>query len=262
MELRLNNHILKSILSTVAFLISFSFDSCAQRNVKDSIIGTPWISIEYGLNWTGGDLAEKHGLINQIGLFTGYKTNKNWTFGLEGNFMFGNDIRVTGLFDHLLDSKGNITDINGDIAKVRVLSRGFHVNFLVGKIFSAFSHNKNSGLYVNAGIGFLAHKIRVETQDQVIPSLELDYRKGYDRLSTGLNTHQFIGYSFMANQGALNFYAGFYFQQGYTYNQRDVFFDKPDTEVSKEMMIDLQSGFKVAWLIPIYKRVPKEYYFN
>ena len=34
------------------------------------------------------------------------------------------------------------------------------------------------------------------------------------------------------------------------------------TEVSKEMMIDLQSGFKVAWLIPIYKRVPKEYYFN
>jgi hypothetical protein len=262
MKLWLNNHILTSILSTVVFVILFSFESCPQRNVKDSIIGTPWISIEYGLNWTGRDLAEKHGLINHIGLFTGYKTKRNWTFGLEGNFMFGNDIRVNGLFDHLLDSNGNITDINGDIAKVRALSRGFHVNILAGKIFPVFSHNQNSGLYINTGIGFLAHKIRVETQDQVIPSLELDYRKGYDRLSTGLNTHQFIGYSFMANQGALNFYAGFYFQQGYTYNQRDVFFDNPETKVSKEMMIDLQSGFKVAWLIPIYKRVPKEYYFN
>ena len=66
----------------------------------------------------------------------------------------------------------------------------------------------------------------------------------------------------MANQGALNFYAGFYAQQGFTYNQRDIFFDQPDVPVSKEMMIDLQYGFKVAWLIPIYKRVPKEYYFN
>jgi len=253
---------LKFIVLNVIFIFVFSLQGNAQRNVKDSIIGTPWISIEYGLNWTGGDLAKKYGLMNQIGGFAGYKTNKNWTFGLESNFMFGNDIHVTGLFDHLLDSKGNITDINGDIAKVRVLSRGVHANLLVGKIFPVFSPNQNSGIYVNAGIGFLAHKIRVETQDQVIPSLELDYKKGYDRLSTGINTHQFIGYSFMANQGALNFYAGFYAQQGYTYNQRTIFFDQPNTPVSDELMIDLQYGFKVGWLIPIYKRVPKAYYFN
>ena len=262
MTLKLNKHFLKSIFTLTFFVLALSFYSSAQRNVKDSIIGTPWISVEYGINWTGGELAKKHGLMNQIGAFAGYKTSKNWTLGLEGNFMFGNDIRVDGIFDHLLDSKGNITDVNGDVAKVRVLSRGFHVNAVVGKIFPVFSPNQNSGIYVNAGAGFLAHKIRVETQDQVIPSLELDYRKGYDRLSTGFNTHQFVGYSFMANQGALNFYAGFYAQQGYTFNQRDIFFDQPDVPVSKEMMIDLQYGFKVAWLIPIYKRVPKEYYFN
>jgi hypothetical protein len=106
------------------------------------------------------------------------------------------------------------------------------------------------------------HKYRIETQDHVVPQIELDYRKGYDRLTTGLNTHQFIGYSFMANQGFVNFYGGFYFQQGYTFNRRTLFFDQPETPVSTDIMLDLQYGLKFAWLIPIYKRQPKEYYFD
>jgi len=258
----LNKHIIKSIILFLSFISLLSFNSNAQRNFRDSIVSSPLVIIQYGLNWTAGELATKHGLLNHLGLFIGYKTNKNWTFGLEGNFIFGNDVRVNNLFDHLLDSKGNITDINGDIAKVRVLSRGIHVNILAGKIFPIFNSNKNSGIYINTGIGFLSHKIRVETQDHVVPSLELDYRKGYDRLTTGLNTHQFIGYSFMADQRALNFYAGLYSQQGYTYNKREIFFDQPNTEVSKDIMFDIQYGFKVGWVIPIYKRLPKEYYFN
>ena len=91
---------MKSIFTLTFFVLALSFYSSAQRNVKDSIIGTPWISVEYGINWTGGELAKKHGLMNQIGAFAGYKTSKNWTLGLEGNFMFGNDIRVDGIFDH------------------------------------------------------------------------------------------------------------------------------------------------------------------
>ncbi len=239
-----------------------SFHSISQRNASDSIIGTPWISITYGGNWTGGDLATRFGYLNHLGFFAGYKTQRNWIYGLEGNFIFGNKIRLTGLFDHLIDSKGNITDINGDIAIVSVLSRGFNVGGTVGKIIPVLSPNKNSGIYINAGIGYLAYKLRIETQRQVVPSLELDYKKGYDRLTTGLNLNQFVGYAFMANQGAVNFYAGFYISEGFTKNQRNIFFDQPDIPVSKELRIDIQYGFKVGWLIPIYKRLPKSYYYN
>jgi hypothetical protein len=248
--------------SLVCLLVFLSFNSSAQRKVRDSVIATPWISVEYGINWTSGDLAKRHGLMNQIGMFAGYKTKRNWVLGAEGNFMFGNDIRATGLFDHLVDSYGNITDMNGDIALVRVASRGFHVNAIVGKVIPVLSPNKNSGIYVNVGLGYLAHKFRIETQDHVVPQIELDYRKGYDRLTSGVNTSQFIGYSFMANQGVLNFYAGFYAQQGFTYNRREVFFDQQGVDVPSEMMLDLQYGFKVAWLIPVYKRMPKDYYFD
>lgn len=242
-------------------LIASSF-AHSQRNVKDSIIGTPWIAAHYGITKTGGDLAERHGFFNHVGLFGGYKTNRNWVLGLEGSFLFGGDVRTEGLFDHLVDSKGNITDQNGDIATVVVYSRGFHVNASVGKVIPVLGPNKNSGIYINVGAGYLMHKYRIETQDHVVPQIELDYRKGYDRLSTGLNTHQFIGYSFMANQGFVNFYGGFYFQQGYTFNRRTIFFDQPETPVSTNMMLDLQYGLKFAWLIPIYKRQPKEYYFD
>lgn len=251
----------KSLLGLVVMLM-FSFQGLAQRNVADSAIATPWISVHYGLNFTAGDLANRHGLFNHIGFFAGYKTSKNWVYGVDASYMFGNDVRVSGLFDHLVDSKGNITDQNGDIASVVVGSRGLHANVSIGKIFPVLSPNENSGIYANIGAGFLAHKVRIETQEQVIPSLELDYKKGYDRLTQGLNFHQFLGYAFMANQGFVNFYGGLYVQEGLSFNQREIFFDRPDTPVSQDLMIDIQYGFKLAWLIPIYKRKPKDFYFN
>lgn len=242
------------------FLLSFSVN--AQRNVKDSTIGTPWIGIHYGANWTQKDLAKRYGYLNHLGLTAGYKTNKNWTWTLDGNFIFGDQIRVTGLFDNLVDSYGNITDVNGTVAQVLVLARGFNANVAIGKIFPVLSPNRNSGIYVHAGAGFLMHKMRIDTRDQVIPQIELNYRKGYDRLSMGINFHQFIGYAFMANRGLINFYGGMYIQEGFTKNKRLINFDEPDIPVSQKTMLDVQVGLRAGWLIPVYKRKPKDFYFN
>ncbi|MCF8416631.1 MAG: hypothetical protein K9G40_10340 [Crocinitomicaceae bacterium] len=250
----------KSFLVLSILLLANSI--IAQRNVKDSIIGTPWIGVQYGANWTSGDLADRYGFMNHVGIMAGYKTNKNWFWGLESNFMFGNDVRMTGVFDHLIDSQGNITDVNGDIALVLVYARGLNVNLAVGKVFPVLSPNKNSGIFVHAGVGYLAHRMRVETQEQVIPQLELDYKKGYDRFTAGPNAHQFLGYAFMSNAGFLNFYGGFYIQEGFTQNKRTIFFDQPTIPVSSETRLDIQYGVKVGWFIPFYKRQPKEFYYN
>lgn len=240
----------------------FSATCFGQRNVKDSIIGTPWVGVQYGANWTGGDLADRYGFMNHVGFMAGYKTNRNWFWGVDANFMFGNDIRMTGLFDHLVDSQNTITDVNGDIGLVLVYARGLNVNLAVGKVIPVLSPNKNSGIFLHAGAGYLLHRMRVETQDQVIPQLELDYRKGYDRLTIGPNLHQFAGYAFMANSGYLNFYGGFYIQEGFTKNQRTIFFDQPDVPVPTDVRLDIQYGVKAGWFIPFYKRQPKEFYYN
>jgi hypothetical protein len=252
----------RSKLLILIFSCLFVGQSIAQRNIKDSIIGSPWLTVSYGGNWTAGDLAERYGYLNHIGLTTGYKTNKNYFWALDGNFIFGNKLRMGDILANLRDSKGNITDQNGDIGTVVLYARGFNANIAFGKIFPVLSPNKNCGIFVHGGVGFLAHKVRVETQDHFIPSLELDYRKGYDRLTVGPNFHQFAGYAYMANRGFLNFYAGFYAQQGLTKNVRTIFFDMPEVPVSIDTRLDMQFGFKVGWFIPIYKRLPKDFYYN
>lgn len=253
---------MKQLFTLAIFFLFFSTHSSAQLNVKDSAIAMPWVSVQGGFNLTAGDLALRHGYFTHVGAFAGYKTRRNWVYGIDGSYMFGNDIRETGLFSHLVDSKGNITDQNGDIATVVVGSRGLHVNLNAGKILPILSPNPNSGLYLSVGAGFLAHKIRVETQDHVVPQLELDYRKGYDRLVQGLNISQFVGYAFMSSESFVKFYGGFYIQEGFTFEQRDIYFDQPDVPVPTSSRLDIQYGLRVGWLIPIYTRQPKDFYFD
>lgn len=251
-------------LHIVIFILSFFAVTAvkAQRNVKDSAIATPWVAIHYGLNTTAGDLALRYGTLNHVGSMAGYKTAKNWVFGLDGNFIFGSIVHQPNLFANLVDSYGNVTDEGGSVGLVVVSERGFNINTMVGKVIPIFSPNANSGLYIHGGVGYIQHRTRIDTQDQVIPSLELNYRKGYDRYSTGVSFHQFIGYAFMANQGFVNFYGGFYINEALTYNRREVFFDQPDTPVSTKAMHDLQYGIKLGWFIPIYNRKPKDFYYD
>lgn len=255
---------MKKYITALGFILFTTFVSQAQLNVRDSAVAIPWVSVQYGFNLTAGDLAERHGHFNHIGFFAGYKTRRNWVYGLDASYMFGNDVKRTNeeLFGHLMDDKGNITDQNGDDATVVTGSRGLHVNLNAGKILPIFNPNPNSGLYVSLGAGFLAHKIRVETQDHVVPTLELDYRKGYDRLVQGMNVSQFVGYAFMSSDNFLKFYAGLYAQEGFTYERRTIFFDEPDYVVPQTQRLDIQYGIRLGWLIPIYPRQPQEFYFD
>jgi len=236
--------------------------SFSQRNVKDEAISTPLVAVHYSGVFTGGDLADRYGFLNHVGISAGYKSSSNWYIGFDGNFIFGNNVRMTGVFDHLVDAYGNITDVNGDIAAVYVYPRGVNTNLSVGKLFPVLGPNQNSGILFHVGLGYLMHRMRIETQEQVVPQIELDYKKGYDRLTSGINMHQFIGYSFMSNGGYWNFYGGFYFQEGFTKNRRTIFYDQPDTPVPTELRIDLQYGLRIGWYIPFYRRQPKDFYYN
>jgi hypothetical protein len=146
--------------------------------------------------------------------------------------------------------------------KLRFQPRGFNTNVSVGKVFRVLSPNANSGIYTHVGFGYTQHKLRVETQDHYIPLLETNYRKGYDRYTSGLNTHQFLGYCFLADNGLVNFYGGFYVQEGFTKNRREIFFDQPSIPVDKKTQLEIQYGFRVGWFVPIYKRKPKDFYYG
>ncbi|HLV41098.1 MAG TPA: hypothetical protein VKY37_02375 [Brumimicrobium sp.] len=258
MNSKIFNHT-KHLIIIISFFASFS--TYGQRDASKAI-GTPYIGVQYGVNWTGGELADRYGLTNALGSHAGYKTKRNWIYGIDGNFFFGNDVKIDGLLQNLRDQSGHIMNTSGTPAIILYFNRGFNVNLSVSKILPLLNPNPNSGVMVQFSAGYLWHKLRIESQEDEVPQIEGDYLKGYDRLTIGANTSQFVGYSYMADRGILNFYGGVYFQQGFTVNQRDVFWDHPTEKVSKDLRIEHMFGIRLGWLIPIYKREPKDYYFN
>ena len=112
---------------------------------------------------------------------------------------------------------------------------------------------------ITASIGYMMHKIRIEVVNESVPQLQGDYKRGYDRLSAGFTLGEFLGYMYMGKHRLVNFYAGIECYQGWTSNQREYNFD--EMKYASEKRFDLLFGPKVAWVIPLNRRVSKGYYF-
>lgn len=232
----------------------------SQRSLESESVFTPIYGLNYKANFSGGDMLQRWGFTNTIGADVDFKMKNNLIFGVDGGFMFGNSLKDSSIFSNAVNSYGTITAQSGAPADVFFYMRGMNINGNIGYVFNKFGHNPNSGLWVNFGVGFLAHKIRIESLYDDVLNLEGDYRKGYDHLSMGVNTKQFIGYLYQANHRFLNFYAGLEFTQGFTKNVRNYNFDSKGPE--PELRIDLLNSIKLGWMIPIYSREVQEYYVD
>src|SRR5690554_3689153 len=94
MNSKIFNHT-KHLIIIISFFASFS--TYGQRDASKAI-GTPYIGVQYGVNWTGGELADRYGLTNALGSHAGYKTKRNWIYGVDGNFFFGMMSKLTVYF--------------------------------------------------------------------------------------------------------------------------------------------------------------------
>lgn len=231
-----------------------------QRNLRDSSINTLISAVNYKFNLTSGDLYDLWGFNHEIGLSVDYKFKNGLTTGITSGFIFGNQMRNFSIFDGLFNEFGTVTSMAGTPGEILFLMRGMTANVNVGYVIPKTGNNPNSGIWVQAGTGFLLHKIRIESLYDEIPQLEGEYRKGYDRLHMGFQVREFIGYLFQADKRFLNFYAGFEFIQGWTKNQRFYNFDLqgPDPGIKQDFLW----GVKVGWLIPIYKRKANDVYID
>jgi hypothetical protein len=175
--------------------------------------------------------------------------------------MFGSQVRENGILDSIKTSDGFLIASNGKLVDTHLQERGFSAFMKFGKTFSAWGSNKNSGIVAIMGIGFLEHKIRIELigeDSKSTPQLNDEMKKGYDRLSNGIALSQSIGYLFLSNNRITNFYAGLEIIEGFTKNRRAIDYDlmKKDDKLRSDILL----GIRFAWILPMYKRVPKEFY--
>ena len=245
----------------LAILFCFSaLEMNAQRTRRDTLIHCASFGANYSYQLPGGDLLWRFGPNSAAGASFLYKTDKNFFYGFQWTYLFGNQLRGENPLDSIATSDGHVIDKEGKYADIRMFERGFTLGLQGGKIFNSFlSANKNSGILMTGGIGYLQHKIKIYDNGARTAQLTKEYLKGYDRLTSGIAFTEFVGYWFMSKNRYSNFYAGFQFVQGFTKSRRS--WDYSLMRADTEKRIDLLSGVTVGWVLPLYKKNSTNVYY-
>lgn len=230
-----------------------------QISIQDSSANFISITGKLGFQYPIGELNQRFGYGGITGGSVFYKTARNFTYEVGGDFFFGNQVKETSILSPILTEDNIIIDRTGNPAEVILYERGFIINAKVGKIFPVIGPNPNSGLHVAAGLGYMQHKIKVYEADELVPQLQGSYIMGYDRLTDGLNLTQSFGYQHFSNYRLWNYYIGIELNEGLTKNRRTVNYSTGTN--NPNLRFDFLGSVVVKWYFPIYKRSPKDFYF-
>ncbi|MDZ7743336.1 MAG: hypothetical protein U5Q03_16760 [Bacteroidota bacterium] len=246
------------LVFAVAFIAS---PASAQKDVENEALNVPMFSAAYAYQFPGGDMAEQFGSNSVLGGDFKVKFKSGWIIGADYSYLFGPNIKNRNqILKWVKNSEGELIDQTGGYAAWQMFERGFYSTVKVGKLFPSLGHNPNSGPFFTLGFGYMQHKIRFDVENNTVPQLNGDYKRGYDRLRGGFAAKQFIGYLYMGNTRVINFYAGIEIVEGWTKDLRDYSFD--EMKYNSGTSFDLLIGVKVGWFIPIHGRAPEKFYYN
>ena len=237
-------HFLKSInwcilrceMKWLFSFIIFSFLSlslCAQTPNQESVYKKDYeakkmfqVMAQYSYLSPNGDWARRYGVISSLGLGLGYKTLSNYTFNGHYNTLFGNRINETNMFDSLRGTSQELIDANGNYAIINYASRGAQVTFKFGKIIQ-LGQNANNGLWLQAGYSYLRHFVKFEYQEDILPQIDGEMLKGYDRLTAGNGFIGSIGYHHISANNTVSYFISYNLSfhitrslRGYNYTTR------------------------------------------
>lgn len=203
----------------------------------------------YSYCFPQADLGKRFGVFSNLGGSVGMKFESGWDLRAEGGFIFGRNVLEYSMLDSLRNSDGYLVDKDGFNFNPQLSMRGFNVSAHLGRLFP-LDRNRNSGLFVSLGGGFLQHRMHFQSVSNFAPQLQGDYMKGYDRLTNGYYVQEFIGYQYMSSKKMVNFYVGLEFTQGRTQFARNWNYDLmgPDTKTRS----DNYWGVRIGWILPIY----------
>lgn len=247
-----------SLLLVGGFLMG-AVPTSAQSNIQDTAITLVPLTISYAYQLPAGELAERFGGNHNVGLSVSVKFKSNYSLGLEGSFLFGDHVKDRSILRHMTTSNGVVVNQEGDPASILLFERGYSVFAFGGKVIPVAGPNPNSGILLKLGGGVLIHKQLIQHQNDVLPALEGEYLKGYDRLTAGPAGLFFVGYQHLGNNRRVNFVGGFEIMIGLTRSLRPFDFDRGRAETGNRL--DMLSGLRAGWTFPIYKvRDDRQYY--
>ena len=196
------------------------------------------------------DLADRFGNFSGIGIGGSYRMLKGWNVGAWITPMWGGDVRNANLFDSMVGPTGELIDNNGNVAVVIAFMRGMQIQGHIGKLFKISKKHPHTGIMYQLGGGFMQHKIKFQHTINVLPQLENDMYKGYDRLSNGFQLTQYLGVQFSSRRKSMHFFLGAELGTLYSVNRRGYNYDTRQYDTGQRR--DVTLGLKAGAFIPIY----------
>jgi len=250
------------IINFVFLCFYFTHNLFAQISIKDSSATLGYLHFGGGIGIPSGSWEKKYGLIPQIDLEFGLKTKKNWSFTLNGGFIYSDQVKIRSQLFHDIDTfDGLLIDTNGELVFPDVTAQGWASSIRVGKTFSSLfwkDPNPNSGIFFEIGYRMIRHRLNIQVP-KTLPIMLNDYLKGYDRLTFSQGATMMFGYRFFNNKRYLNFIAFTEWNLLYSKNLRGYNYDT--RTVDNQTKIDILSSFKILWCLPLYQRAPDKFYY-
>ena len=208
------------------------------------------LCFNYTAQFPLGILERRFGFNNNVGFGVGYKLPRNFTVGLEGNFLFGEKVKENNILLTIATSTAQHISSDGTVSGISLAQRGFQVRAQIGKIVPLSPKHPNAGFYFQTGMGFLQHQIFINVREDKYPQLDKTYRKGYDRLTNGFCLSQMIGGIYLKQKHWLSLYGGFVVDVAFTKSRRNWDFDRavPDNQHRVDVLI----GAKICWMLPVF----------
>lgn len=268
---------MRKTLFTLTLILSVISAYCqTPRNIAKESLPVSMFQVTYAAQFPGLDTRTDYGFTNTIGGSVIHKTQGNWVFTANGNFIFGNQIkgsRIDLLGESITTVYGEVIGGGGLPTSLAFFQRGVHFQAEAGKLFP-LAPNPNSGIFVQVGAGYLWNRLRIdyqiETQNPPYPLTD-DYQYGYDKMRGGLALHGEAGYMILSNTRVYNLSVSLEVTYARTKPLRDydfrVFYDENGEphimgyNDKSQRFNDLYFGIRVGWMIPVYQRQPDEYYY-
>ena len=247
------------------------------KDIMKESIPVAMFQVTYAFQLPAMDTRELYGITNNVGGSFVYKTESNWLFTANGNFIFGDKYRgewVDIFGEGIVTSEGEVIGGSGSFTTLSINQRGMHLQAEVGKLFP-LGPNPNCGIFVQGGLGYLRNRLRADYEVTLLNTpymLDGDYQYGYDRMRGGPAFHFETGYLLLSDTRMINLSVSLEVTYARTRDLRDYDFrvyTNPETGIMEPVgrtdpnkrYNDFYYGIRVCWNIPTYQRKPEEFYY-
>jgi len=248
----------------------------AQVSIADSAISFAFLGVHYGGFLPGGELAERFGYTSVAGAEIGYKHKSHFYLAAGAQYLFGENVKEQNQLDQMAfqhvwstTTGGAVVDYgfvdeNGFVHRPEYFQRGLLAQIRVGRQFPEFrlsraKENPNSGPFLELGVQFIEHFIFYQFQTERAPYVSDERLKNYDRRTNGIGMMGAIGYRFFSNRRFVNLYLALELSVHATQNRRSLNWDT--NTVDDAVRNDVLYGFRIGWLLPMYRTAATDYYY-